>query len=157
MQVRAAWGSGGSAPCSKVRPGWDTHTHGPLGAVLTPPICINTANPYGTWVLTPGPHQWPRPGTHSGIHCLLGLHLLLPHAHTKALCLLPHLAPSSLLPRPLSVIQDSRAPNPPPMVEKGAKGMLVSIGTRLQRGGGGMSTVHPFWGLLSAAGPNRRA
>ena len=64
------------------------------------PICIKTANPYGTWVLTPGPHQWPRPGTYAGIHCLLGLHRpLLPRAYTKALLPLSHSAPSLLLPR----------------------------------------------------------
>ena len=90
-----------------------THTQA-SGGRADSPICIKTANLYGTQMLTPGPHQWPRPGIHSGIHCLLGLHPLLPRAHTKALCPLPHLAPSLLLPRPLGVIQDSRAPNPPP-------------------------------------------
>ena len=43
------------------------------------------------------------------------------------------------------------------MVGKGAKGMLVSTGSRLPRGAGAMSAVRPSWGLLSAAGPDRRA
>ena len=43
------------------------------------------------------------------------------------------------------------------MEEKGAKGMLVSTGPDSSEGVGAMGTICPFWGLLSAAGPDRGA